>query len=270
MNRNLLIIAVLALLAGGVWIFQQKGQLIGTGHAVAVDLHPYHHLSYVKLAPDHNGNFTGDLYLLDLPEDDITKLTQGGITGSSFWLDSEELLITRRPKGSVVDPFYLNANSGRIKKGKDQMLNGIFYQAQFDEMRSPSGRYFVIPLETLAGQRFDRYAILLASAEGVETRLTVKLNFAAKISWVPQSDMLVYGDEDERVCLLDLIKLEEVCRPGVSPIVSPSVVPKLVAFVDKTGDGNLICTAEIEPGGFVNERCHDRADHGVTNLSWRP
>ena len=106
--RNLVLAIFIAVSIGFGWWLWRGVPPISAGSPVPLSGHPYHHLTYNKLAPDHRGNFTGDVYLLDIAKGETAQLTKGGKTGSANWISAQEMLVTYRPKGSVVDPYYLD------------------------------------------------------------------------------------------------------------------------------------------------------------------
>lgn len=268
--RNALII-ILPLVLGGVCLWSWQGvPLISTGQMIPAYTYPYQQLTYNKLSPDHRGNFTGDVYLLDMVIGETVQLTKGGTTGNAQWLSREEMLVAYRPKGSVVDPYYLDVASGRLSVADKRVAHLLFYQERYEAGFSPNRTFNIVHIPNTDGSQADQYAILKYgdnSAEVIKTVLSASFTLP---DWSQNSEMVVYGRFDQQICLLNLESLDEVCRPGLGPVIAPSGQPALVAFLERDSLGYHVCTAEIDKLTFNNVQCHDVNRQQITNLVWRP
>lgn len=59
-----------------VGVLWQNQQHIITGETVSIEQYPYRYLAYTKLT-HQGGNFTGDVYVLDVDTGETTQLTEG-------------------------------------------------------------------------------------------------------------------------------------------------------------------------------------------------
>ena len=221
-KKIFLCIWLLLLLAVG-WVYFGPSFSFATGRPVPAERHPYFHLTYVKLSPDHRGNFTGDLYLLNWADRDIERLTRGGITGSASWLDSNRLYVTRRPKGSVVDPFLLDASTGRLSRAEPYAQYITFYEELYGSLYSSDRTYAVVELQRQDSLSNQSFAILRVADEAAEPLIVIETDWSGRPQWMLNNDFLVYGRSDNQLCLLDVDKLSQECIAGVHPVLAPSV-----------------------------------------------
>lgn len=268
--RNIVVPIIVLMLIGAGWWFWQGVPSLATGDTVIAAGQPYQHLTYNKLAPDHSGNFTGDVYLLDVAQGKVAQLTKGGTTGKAKWLNNQELLVTYRPKGSVIDAYYLDVTTGRLSVADSQVDSLLFYKEQFESGYSPDRAYYAVQIPNDGDSQAEQYAILRSTGSGAEIINTISTIGFTPPAWLPNSKQLVYGHFDKQVCLLNLADLQEVCRPGISPVVSQLDQPARVAFIEITSKGFQVCTAEIDQLAFSNVQCHDESQQQITDLAWRP
>ena len=264
----LLVIVLISLLVG--WIWQLNTIPIATGEVPLIVEQPYHQLSYIKLSPDHGGNFTGDVYVYDLGQNSTTQLTKGGTTSNAQWVDSQQMLIAYRPRGSVVDLYYLDVNTAKLDAANQQDQNLFFGNDLTDPSFSPNRDYYALKLPPAENAQNTEYAIAHASADEGETIKTITSTGFPSPAWVPNSSVLIYSKTFDEFCLLNAESLEEVCRSGLFSTVSESIQPNLVAFIEKRAGSFQVCTAEIKNLTFVNAQCHDQSKQQITNLAWRP
>ena len=253
----------------GFW-FWQGVPLISTGHPVPVHGYLNQQLTYNKLASDHHGNFTGDVYLLDMATGTRVQLTKGGTTGNAKWLNGQEMLVAYRPKGSVVDPYYLDVAAGRLSVADNRVDHLLAYRERFESSSSPKRAYSAVQNLNSDGSYANQYAILRYVDNSAEVIKKISTAGFMPPDWSPNSDMLVYERFDQQICLMNLESLDEVCRPGSGPVVAPTDLPALVAFLERDSLGYHVCTAEIDRLAFDNVQCHDVNRQQITNLSWRP
>ena len=268
--RNLFVFGSGLILIAVVWWFWPAAPLISMGNSVPVHGGGYRHLTYNKLSADHNGNFTGDVYLVNVATEDKFQLTKGGTTASAAWLNNQELLVSYRPKGSVVEPYYLDVSTGRLSAADHHVSSLPFYKDRFDAGLSPTRSHYTVHIPNGDNAQADRYAVLGVTQDGAEIIATISTLGFSLPSWLPKSEGLIYGRYDKQMCLLNLRSLGETCRPGMSPVASKTRQPEMVAFLDVSEGGFKVCTAEIEAFEFSNVTCHDESPRQITNLSWRP
>lgn len=268
--RNLVLAVFVFGLIGSVWWIWLANPSIATGRTIATGGYPYQHLTYNKLSPDHGGNFTGDVYMLAVATGERIQLTKGGTTGKARWVNNQEMLVAYRPKGSVVDPYYLDVTTGRLSVADRRVDSFLFYKERFESSFSPSRSYYTVHIPNTESALADRYAILKSTRDGAEIIATISSAVFTPPAWIPNSEMLVYGRSDEQICLLHLVTLEEVCRPGSQPVVTNSGQPILVAYFEITGSRYEVCTAEISDLSFSRGECHDENQRQITDLAWRP
>jgi len=64
---------------------------------------------------DKGSLFVGDVYLLDALTGQSTQLTRGGSTTADRWLwGAESLLVSERTRGSEINAFGLQLNTGEL------------------------------------------------------------------------------------------------------------------------------------------------------------
>ncbi|MEM8859575.1 MAG: hypothetical protein AAGD96_14705 [Chloroflexota bacterium] len=255
---------------GACWAAWQINLSISTGQAVPVDQYPYHHLTYLKLSPDHGGNFTGNVYLLDLSDSSIVQLTRGGTTGSAKWIYQNQMLVTRRPKGSVVDPFNLNMLNGRLTKTDHSAEVILAYEDQLRSFYSMDRSYAAVEVSDPSNLRTSQFGIVRANGEQSAIIATITTAFSRKPLWVPRSNTVLFETPDSQICLLNPESQETSCRPGVQPAISPSVDPAIMAFLSTAAGGYQVCTATVVSINFEDVACHDQSPRQIVNLSWRP
>lgn len=234
-----------------------------TGNAVPAQSHPYHQLAYTKLSSNHAGNFTGDIYLLDVDSGEITRLTRGGETNATRWSSPRTLDFVHRPQGSVLNPFYLNVQNGTGTRAYTH-YNRDFFAVN----RSGNGQRIVT--EILSDEwESSGYIVVEVNSDEAETLITIP-DALMLPEWLPGSEAIVYPTDDNQVCVHDVKDDRRDCITGEQPALSPTITPVLVAYTTVVNDVHRLCVAQIENNRFVHTECYDSNPTQISDLLWRP
>lgn len=261
-RSNLFImVSALAIIAVAlVWGFTRNG--IATGDSVPVESHPYHQLAYTKLAYQ-GGNFTGDVYLLDVDSGDITQLTEGGESGTNQWLDRDNLFVYERPQGSVTHHYLLNVSRGTLTQ--TYAIN-----PNFDVLaQSPDGQRLITAIINSETSATEGYAVIAVSSYWSQTLLNLR-DVVYPPVWLPDSESIVYALNNGEICVHHVDNNTRDCINGQQPVLSPAITPVLLAYTTQVNDVHQLCIAGIENRVFSNIDCFDSNEAQFTGLIWRP
>lgn len=234
---------------------------IATGNTVSVDSHPYNQLAYTKLV-GNNGNFVGNVYLLDVDTGVTTQLTHSDETASVAWRSSDILALQERPRGSIINAFHLNVNSGTIRATDNQQVDVELASYSTNMQR------LITPIIDDATWETRGYSVVDISKSDVKTLLVLPTATTLP-QWLPDNNTIVY-EEDETICVHNIDNNTRECITGRYATLSPNISQPMFAFTTRTDVGFTLCIAMIDNSHIGDVTCYDENPEQIIGLAWRP
>ena len=258
-NQSYIWIALIA----GVLAFIAWGELdfsnLTTGETLTTEQYPHRQLAYTKLNYQ-GGNFTGDIYVLDIDTGETTQLTEGGITNSVAWVDPTTLLFYERPSGSVIISRVLDVNTAKTNRDKPAYGSGVQYP-------SPDNTRYVTHL---MNDNNEPMGHAIVGMNDVDAQTLISIPDARSFPrWLRDSEAVIY-QTTTNVCIHHIETDTRDCVNAIDYDFFPMVDPAPIAYVTRDATGFALCVASIEDYQFESAKCHDEHHAQFTGLAWRP